>query len=442
MTARRFVVVAALAAATAAVVAAPGSASAHTLASSSLTIELTTDDMSGSLSVAVASLDLALDPASRSDVLGADEYAASAVDYLESHLTVRGTDGVEWPDHVTSVRRETVEGIETFAVEFDVDVVGDDPSAFTIAYDGIIEAVPDHEAVLVLVDATNRASTPGVFRHADTTIAIGDGATSTGVADMVRHGFHHVVAGADHLLFLLTLLLPAPLMVSAGRWRRGAGLGPSLRRVTHVVTAFTLGHSLTLVATSVGWITLPSRPVEILIALSVAVSAVHAIRPLARRGEPAIAAGFGLVHGMAFAGILTDLGLDGTTSLAALAGFNFGIELAQLAAIALVFPSVYLVASRRSADAIRLVGASIALAAAGGWLVERLGLAGNPFARVETLVVDHPLVVVAAIAALAVLVHLVDRPRADGEPQPARGPVRGDLDDIEHRLDAPALSPR
>ncbi len=412
MTARRFVVAAALAAATAAVAAAPGSASAHTLASSSLRIELSADDMSGSLTVAVASLDLALDAANRSDVLSDDEYAAQAIGYLQTHLVVEGADGTEWPEQITNVERQTVEGIETFAVELDFDVVGDDPSAFTITYDGIIEAVPEHEAVLVFVDATNRASTPGVFRQDDTTITIGHDTPATGLADMVRYGFHHVLEGADHLLFVLALVLPAPLMASAGRWRRGDGLGASLRRVTHVVTAFTLGHSLTLVATSLGWITFPSRPIEILIALSVAVSAVHAIRPLARRGEPAIAAGFGLVHGMAFAGILTELGLDGTTSIAALAAFNVGIELAQLAAIACVFPSVYLVTSRRSAGAFRVVGASIALAAAIGWLVDRTGLAGNPFAGVEAQVVAHPLLVAVGIAAVAAVIRLVDRPVA------------------------------
>lgn len=415
MTARRLAVVTALAAATAAVAAAPGSASAHSFASSTVRIELTVDDMSGSVTVAVASLDLAFDEANRPDVLDADRYAAQAIAYLESHLEIHGTDGTEWPEHVTNLERRTVERIETITATLDVDVVGDDPSAFTIDYDAIIEAVPDHEAVLVFVDATNRASTPGVFSQADTTISIGHGATATGLADMVRYGFHHVLDGADHLLFLLTLLLPAPLVVSAGRWRRGDGLGRSLRRVVHVVTAFTMGHSLTLVATSVGWVTLPSRPIEILIAVSVAVSAVHAIRPLAPRGEPVIAAGFGLVHGTAFAGILTELGLHGTTSLASLAAFNVGIELAQLAAIALVFPSLSLIASRRSAGIVRAIGASIALVAAMGWLVERFGLGSDPFADIEANAVAHPLHVSVGIAAIAVVVRLVDRPSEAAE---------------------------
>lgn len=406
MTSRRFAVVAALAAATAAVVALPGSASAHSLASSSVTIELTDDDMTGTISVPVASLDQAFDAAHRSTVLDVDAYATQVLAYLDDHLTVAGTDGIVWPEHYADYVRQSVEGIETIAVGVAFDVAGDDPSDFTISYDAIIEALPDHQAVLVFVDATNRASTPGVFTATEPSITIGDGSATIAVGEMIRYGFHHVLDGADHLLFLLTLLLPAPLMAARRRWVPGAGLGSSLRRVTHVVTAFTIGHSLTLVATSLGWITVPSRPVEVLIALSVAVSAVHAIRPLARRGEPMIAAGFGLVHGMAFAGILTDLGLRGSTSVGTLLAFNIGIELAQLAAIACVFPSIFLISTRRSSGVIRVAGATFALVAAGGWLVDRVGLASNPFEPVESALVGHPLVVVLAIAALAVTLRL------------------------------------
>lgn len=408
MTARRFAVVAALAATTAAVVAAPGSASAHSLASSSVTIELTTDDMTGEVSLAVASLDQAFDDDQRSDVLTDEAYAAQVIDYLDEHLTVTGRDGSVWAEHYENFQRRTVEGIETIDVELSVDVTGD-PSEFTIGYDAIIEAVPAHAAVLVVVDATNRASTPGVFTGDDTTITIGEGASPVGVADMIGHGFHHVLDGADHLLFLLTLLLPAPLIAADRRWRHGSGLVRSMRSVAHVVTAFTVGHSLTLAATTLGWITVPSALVEVLIAISVAVSAAHAIRPLARRGEPMIAAAFGLVHGMAFAGILTDLGLDGTTSLVTLFAFNIGIELAQLVAIACVFPSLAFIAERRSYTTVRLVGASSALVAAGGWIVERTGLATNPFTPVEEALVAHPWSVVVCVAALAVAVRLFDR---------------------------------
>ena len=123
---------------------------------------------------------------------------------------------------------------------------------------------------------------------------------------------------------------------------------------------------------------MPSRPVEVLIAASVGVAAVHAVRPLAARGAAVIALGFGLVHGLAFAGILADLGLDGTTSVLSLLAFNVGIELAQLATVALVLPSLYVLSRTRAYPAVRTAAAGLALAAATGWGLDRLGLAGQP----------------------------------------------------------------
>jgi hypothetical protein len=152
----------------------------------------------------------------------------------------------------------------------------------------------------------------------------------------------------------------------------------------------------------------PSRPVEILIAASVGVAAVHAVRPLAARGAAVIALGFGLVHGLAFAGILTDLGLDGTTSLLALLAFNLGIELAQLATIALILPSLYVLSRTRAYPAVRIAAAGLALTAATGWAVDRLGVLANPLAAVEDLAIGHPEVVVLGLATIAAAAWLGD----------------------------------
>ena len=227
---------------------------------------------------------------------------------------------------------------------------------------------------------------------------------------MVRYGFHHVLEGVDHLLFLLALLLPAPLVAVAGRWRRGGGPVSTAKAVLRVVSAFTLGHSITLIAAALGWVTVPSRPVEVLIAASVGVAAVHAIRPLAARGAVILALGFGLVHGLAFAGILSDLGVDGTTSLLSLLAFNVGIELAQLTCVALVFPSLYVLSRTRFYPAFRVAGASLALAAAAGWGLDRLGLPANPFGALETVAVAHLPSIVLLLAGLAIAARLDGRP--------------------------------
>ena len=389
-----------------AVLLTPTAADAHSLGSSTLSVQVAEESVQTTISVALDTLDAALgtDHASSAGTAG---YEEEVIAYLDEHLTVTGADGTTWTETWSEVTRGSVEGIDSLSVEVTVDPGGADPSSFTLAYDGIIEADATHEAVVVLTGADGDISTAGVLDASDTSLRIGE-AAGTGIADMVGHGLHHVLAGADHLLFLLTLLLVAPLAVVAGRWQPGAGPTAALRRVLAVVTAFTAGHSLTLIASALGWVTAPGTPVEVLIAVSVGVAAVHAVRPLVRGGEVLIAGGFGLVHGLAFAGILTDLGVDGSASVLSLLSFNVGVELAQLLTVALVFPSLYLVSRTRSSTAFRLTGAGVALAAATGWALDRLGVVADPLAGMEDAVVAHPWSVVAGLAVVAVSCRLAD----------------------------------
>ncbi|MCZ2818133.1 HupE/UreJ family protein [Modestobacter sp. VKM Ac-2984] len=400
-----------------------GTAQAHSLTSSTLAVRVGEEQVGTTVSVATDTLDA---------VLGGAATDAAVTSYLAEHLTVTGTDGSTWTETWSPVVRETVEGIDSYRVDVVLDPGGTDPSAFTLAYDGVLEADASHEAVVVLTDAAGDVSTAGVLTATDDTLTIGDTATGTlgtGLTDMVGYGLHHVLEGADHLLFLLTLLLVAPVVAVAGRWRRGDGVRPTLRSVLAVVTAFTVGHSLTLLASALGWVTAPSAPVEVLIAVSVGVAAVHALRPLARRGEVLVAGGFGLVHGLAFAGILTDLGLGGATSVPALLAFNVGVELAQLLTVALVFPSLYLLSRTRWYPAVRTTGALVALMAATTWALDRLGRLADPLAGVEEALVAHPWWVVAGLAALAAVarvsepaVHADDAVRAVDRPAPVRVP--------------------
>ena len=132
-------------------------------------------------------------------------------------------------------------------------------------------------------------------------------------SSLFRLGMRHIAEGTDHLLFLLTLLLPAPLLAAGRRWGAAAGVRQSLLRMLGIVTAFTLGHSLTLMLAALGVLHVPGRPIEVLIAVSIFVSALHALRPIlpgiVPGKEARIAAFFGLIHGLAFAATLDRLGL-------------------------------------------------------------------------------------------------------------------------------------
>jgi hydrogenase/urease accessory protein HupE len=133
-------------------------------------------------------------------------------------------------------------------------------------------------------------------------------------------GIEHILGGIDHLLFVFALLL----IVSGAR------------PIILTITAFTVAHSITLVAATLGWVTVPGPPVEAIIALSivfVAAEAVHGLqgRPgLTARAPWVVAFSFGLLHGFGFAGALAEVGLPQKAIPVALLMFNVGVEIGQL----------------------------------------------------------------------------------------------------------------
>ncbi len=139
--------------------------------------------------------------------------------------------------------------------------------------------------------------------------------------DYTALGFEHIWTGFDHLLFVvaLTLLVRRPKLLLA------------------TITAFTVAHSVTLAATVLGWVSLPSAPVEATIALSIVLVCAECLRPehsLVGRAPWAVAFSFGLLHGFGFASVLLEIGLPEKHVPLSLLFFNVGVELGQLAIIA------------------------------------------------------------------------------------------------------------
>jgi hypothetical protein len=185
-------------------------------------------------------------------------------------------------------------------------------------------------------------------------------------------GVRHIFTGFDHVLFLLSLLLPAVLVASAHSWQPATRLRTVFADVVKVVSAFTLAHSLTLSLAALGAVSPPARWVESGIALSVVLAALNNLRPLVHGRRWAIAFGFGLIHGFGFAAVLADLGLPRESLLAALVAFNAGVEAGQLAIVAVFLPLAY--ALRATVLYRRVVvaaGSGAIVLLAGAWLVER-----------------------------------------------------------------------
>jgi HupE / UreJ protein len=157
--------------------------------------------------------------------------------------------------------------------------------------------------------------------------------------DYFSLGLHHLLEGYDHLAFLLALVLP--LQLSLGFRSRGADAGvtalPAQRKVwlslLSTVTAFTIGHSVTLVLATLGWTSASPQWVEPVIALSIAATAMLNLWPIKGLRTDVLALGFGMVHGYGFAGLLQEAAAPQGLLPYALAGFNLGIEAGQLLAV-------------------------------------------------------------------------------------------------------------
>jgi hypothetical protein len=189
----------------------------------------------------------------------------------------------------------------------------------------------------------------------------------------VGDGMHHIWVGYDHLLFLVSLLLPAVLTRRDGAWQPVASLRAALLGVLAVVSAFTVSHSITLTLAALGMIDLPSRLVESGIALSVVLASLNNIRPVVTRRGWLLALAFGLVHGFGFASVLGDLGLPRGALALALAGFNVGVEIGQLAVVLAIVPLIYLLRGARFYRPGILVAGSSAIAlVAGVWFIGRV----------------------------------------------------------------------
>jgi hypothetical protein len=244
-----------------------------------------------------------------------------------------------------------------------------------------------------------------VFRGSDSTVRVDrrNGNWWNGFGSVFRLGMRHIAEGTDHLLFLLALLLPAPLLVGRGRWAGYSGARRCLLQIGKVVTAFTAGHSVTLAAGAMNLVHVPSRPIEVLIAFSILVSAIHALRPIFPGREAVIAGCFGLVHGLAFATTLSELGLGRWERVASIFGFNLGIETMQLVVVAAAMPSLLLLSQTRLYPAIRTSGALFAGTAATGWIAQRLWGIANPADAVVTALAQRAVWIVIGLTLLGTI---------------------------------------
>lgn len=353
----------------------------------------------------------------------------AAGDYFRQHITLKGSDGTAWnlvpdgPGEVMAVSDSMARTYQEFKIKFRVEPP---PHAnhrqFTLWYDAIMHRIVTHQAILhVQQDWENgiRESAqwlatiqvePETGQILPVSVQLEAGSTWTGFSAMIHLGARHIAEGSDHLLFLLLLLLIAPLGSDGRRWLQSRGIRYSLRRLLTVVTAFTVGHSVTLGLCSLGWIPFSTRWIEVLIAGSILVSAIHALRPLFFQREKWVAAGFGLIHGMAFSNTLSGLYLEPKQLIWSILGFNLGIELMQLFLVALVLVPLLVLSASVQYGRLRIPVAILGGVAALAWIHERLTDTENPISQWADGVVQYPFLVFALLLMATGWVYVRQKP--------------------------------
>ena len=383
----------------------------HPMPNSSVVLRVHGDGIDAELTLPIGELAMGWEkPMPRDAVEAVRQYGHEIKEYVRAHVNPTSPDGRPWAVTV----REVTPVVEQ---EPDVRVTltmtpppGAPADRLTFRYDVIFHHLITHAAVVTLASDWRNGVTGdepvmmGTMRDTNAAVVIdrSGGSWLQGFAAMFRLGARHIAEGTDHLLFLLALILPAPLLAVGGRWSGYAGGATALRRIVKVVTAFTIGHSFTLVLGALGWAYLPGAVVESAIALSILVSAVHALVPIFRGREVFIAGGFGLVHGLAFAATLTDFGLDPWTLASSVLGFNLGIEAFQLLVILAAMPWLVLLARSHAYGPLRIAGATLTGIAAAAWFAERALGWGNPVAPLVEAVASHALWLLAGLAVLTV----------------------------------------
>ncbi|MEE9417580.1 MAG: HupE/UreJ family protein [Acidimicrobiales bacterium] len=393
------------------------SAQAHSIDQSYLYFDILPDAIEGRLELRVSDINevLGLDIVEAGDnsVTGLEANADTIEAYIRQHMFLR-EGASEWQysftDEITVLDTDT----GTFGqFHFVVDEAFDDiPRAWDVELDVFFEQLPDNQAFVLIASYwdggvfNNEADFLSIFKADDTIqpVTIDEPSFWAGLKSTIDLGILHIRIGTDHILFILVLVLPSVLVFSskANGWQPGQSFRSSLWKVLKIATMFTIAHSITLSLAGLGLLGFPSRPVEALIALSIVVAALHNLRPIFHEKEWLIAFGFGIFHGLGFAGLLDGLGLDKGRKIWSLLGFNIGVEIGQAVIIMLVFPILFMLRRTRIYEPLMRL-ASIAMAIiATNWFVERIfGFESGLGSIVDKLLKFPRVLAPLAIAALA-----------------------------------------
>jgi hypothetical protein len=357
--------------------------------------------VSGRFEIRIADINEALNITIDNDITAEDlkSYLPLIKEYILNGVSMSSDQG----DHAIKFTNTDIRILKRLGnyllINFDLKDIRGVPDDLTLNYTLFFDEIPSHQAFPIIEYNwtsgihNNEAMVSATLEKGDTTttFSLKKSSLINGFLTMISLGMWHIWAGLDHILFLLALILPAvlrrvredevvdsknTLSISTkfinANWVPVDDFKTTLFYVLKLITFFTIAHALTLTVVAFNVLELPSNIFEAIIALSIAVSAFHILKPLFKRGDWVIAFCFGIFHGFGFAEILLDIGLRGEYMALSLLGFNIGVELGHVVIIILVLPILYVLRKRKIYSKILLYGSIFLILIGLYWFVTRL----------------------------------------------------------------------
>ena len=400
---------------------------AHTGDQSYLYIDVTPSALGGRVELPISDLRIAtgLELDGNDDAIAAEllENESIVSAYLADKIRI-GADGNEWPltfQPADLFYSDLPERDDNYVVVFfDADVAGEAvPRELDVTFDPFFDEIEGRDSLLLIGNdwaggvIDNGHDVQAAFTNANRSqvIDLGDTGWFKTVRASVKLGVNHIRTGPDHILFVLVLLLPSVLLMSAVGWAPTPSFTSALWRVMKVVTMFTVAHTITFTLAGLDLLPLPpSKWVEVIIAASIAAAALHNIWPITQGREWLMSFLFGLFHGMGFASLVGTLDTGRSTQLLSLLGRNIGIEIGQSLVVLLCFPLLFLMRRTRFYRPF-FVGFSVILAVVSvGWMIERIAEVDLGMSSLIDPFVKFPNVVVylGVLTLIAAIVHRME----------------------------------
>lgn len=297
-----------------------------------------------------------------------NRYHNLANGYIQNHLIVRGSEtrctvSVAPP----TIRDISAESLLVYPLSVNCAFLNE----VSVHYTGIVSDFPTHKLLtsITLNEQTSVHVLDG--ERGFITVALQNNHWVSQFGEMIYQGIWHIFIGLDHILFLVATLLTVNLLRKNKRWVKEQSKKHIIKSTVILVSTFTLAHSITLTATALDFITLNSRIVELGIAISVVITALNNVYPIIMRLR-FITFGFGLLHGMGFASVFGDLSAQTGSLVMNVLAFNLGVEIGQLAIVALLLPVLIALRNARVySKAIMPIASSIIAIIAINWTLQR-----------------------------------------------------------------------